>query len=134
MCQQETKRDSFDLAFIKKFCPAKLNDFAFVPSVGASGGMIICWDNGLFDGHLSFSNNFVVSVDFYSRHNGDSRTFTNIYAPCTPMGKCQFIDWFKNVKVPDDIHWLIVGDFNLIGKPEDRNKPGADIQEVPLHS
>jgi hypothetical protein len=49
---------------------------------------------------------------------------------------------------PSDKLWLIVGDFNLIRRQEDRNKPGGDINlmmkfnealnnldllEVPLH-
>ena len=32
--------------------------------------------------------------------------------------------------MPDDILWLIVGDFNLIRKPEDRNRPGGNIGEM----
>ena len=32
--------------------------------------------------------------------------------------------------MPDDIQWLIVGDFNLIRKPEDRNRPGGNIGEI----
>jgi hypothetical protein len=29
--------------------------------------------------------------------------------------------------MPSDKLWLLVGDFNLIRRPEDRNKPGGDI-------
>lgn len=32
--------------------------------------------------------------------------------------------------MPEEIEWFIVGDFNLIRKPEDRNREGADIQEM----
>jgi len=32
--------------------------------------------------------------------------------------------------MPDDIQWLIVGDFNLIRKLEDRNRPGGNIGEM----
>jgi len=32
--------------------------------------------------------------------------------------------------MPPEIDWLIVGDFNLIRKPEDRNKEGADVNEM----
>jgi exonuclease III len=35
---QETKRDHFDMAFIKNFTPRCFDCFDFVPSVGASGG------------------------------------------------------------------------------------------------
>ncbi|KAG2650715.1 hypothetical protein PVAP13_1NG196719, partial [Panicum virgatum] len=34
--------------------------------------------------------------------------------------------------MPPEILWLIVGDFNLIRLPEDRNRPGGDVNEM-LH-
>ena len=41
VCLQETKKPVIDLAFIKTFCPKRFDKFAFAPSVGASGGIII---------------------------------------------------------------------------------------------
>ena len=32
--------------------------------------------------------------------------------------------------MPQEVNWLLAGDFNLIRKPEDRNKPGGDILEI----
>lgn len=32
--------------------------------------------------------------------------------------------------MPDDIDQMILGDFNLMRKPEDRNKPGGDETEM----
>ena len=49
---------------------------------------------------------------------------------CTPEGKIEFVDWFSHIDMPDEEDWLVVGDFNLIIKPEDRNKPGSDINEM----
>ena len=40
VCLQETKRETFDTAYLKKFCPSRINNFAFLPSVGASGGFL----------------------------------------------------------------------------------------------
>jgi exonuclease III len=48
ICIQETKRQTFDLAFIKKFCPRKFNKFEYLPSVGASGGIITIWNSNVF--------------------------------------------------------------------------------------
>ena len=41
---QETKKSHFDKAFIKSCCPTDFDEFVFVPSNGASGGLIIIWD------------------------------------------------------------------------------------------
>ena len=57
---------------------------------------------------------------------------TNIYAICTSYGKLHFVNWFKNIQMPEDIHWLIVGDFNLMRSPNNRNRPGGDVQEMLL--
>ena len=35
ICLQETKKEDFDLQFIKSCCPTKFDEFVFVPSVGA---------------------------------------------------------------------------------------------------
>jgi hypothetical protein len=34
--------------------------------------------------------------------------------------------------MPDYFDWLLVGDFNLLRNPEDRNKPGGDLSEMLL--
>jgi exonuclease III len=34
LCIQETKREFFDLAYIKKICPPSFDSFGFVPSKG----------------------------------------------------------------------------------------------------
>jgi hypothetical protein len=37
------------------------------------------------------------------------------------------MNWFGNVQMSDEVDWLIVGDFNLLRKPDDRNRPGGNI-------
>lgn len=65
-----------------------------------------------------------------AKHNGDSWLLTNIYGPCTHDGKRSFIQWLKQYTVNDVDNWLLVGDFNLIRKPENRNRPGGDVTEM----
>jgi hypothetical protein len=38
-----------------------------------------------------------------------------------------FLIWFRKIYMPDDQMWFIVGDFDLIRNPDNRNKPGGDI-------
>lgn len=47
---QETKRSKFDLAYTRKFCPRIFYVFCFLPSVGASGGILVVWKSSLFSG------------------------------------------------------------------------------------
>jgi exonuclease III len=130
LCLQETKRASFDEHYIRKFCPRSLDDFVFLPSTGNSGGSLIVWNSSKFSGHLSFQNEYAQSVEFTCKLSGEVWFLTNVYAPCTSEGKMAFLNWFKHIEMPDEVKWLIVGDFNLIRSQENRNKPGGNIQEM----
>jgi hypothetical protein len=50
VCLQETKKEVFDSQFIKGFAPRRLDKFAFVPSEGSSGGLLVLWASNLFTG------------------------------------------------------------------------------------
>jgi exonuclease III len=47
-CIQETKRELFEHSFIRKFAPKRFDQFAYSPSQGNSGGI-------LMDGIVQFS-------------------------------------------------------------------------------
>ena len=111
---------------------ASFGNFEFLPSVGASRGILTVWKSHLFHGHLVFSNDFCLPVDFTSKHNDSTCVLTNIYAKCTPPGKQILLQWLKNIQMPSEVNWLLEGDFNLIRKPENKNRPGGDITEI-LH-
>jgi hypothetical protein len=48
ICLQETMRESFVQAYVSNFCPRHINKIACSPSVGASGGILVFWNDGLF--------------------------------------------------------------------------------------
>jgi hypothetical protein len=148
ICLQETKKECFDRADLKNFCPNSFDSFAFVPSVGNSGGSITVWNSSNLVCNVIYQNEYALSVEFFSNSSNESWIITNIYAPCTPHGKIEFINWFSNINMPSDKLWLIVGDFNLIRRPEDKNIAGGDLNlmlkfneaisqldlmEIPLH-
>lgn len=69
-------------------------------------------------------------MEFCSKHNNSKWTLTTVYAPCTPEGKIQFTNWLQNIHTDTETDWMILGDFNLIRKEADRNKPGGDINDM----
>jgi hypothetical protein len=71
-----------------------------------------------------------MSVEFVSTFSREIWVLTNIYAPCTTEGKMEFWNWLHDFELPEDTNWLLVGDFNLIRWPSDRNKPGGNVQEM----
>lgn len=132
VCLQETKRTHIDLSFIHNFCNAQFDCFQYIPSVGASGGSCIFWKSSVFSGSLIFQNEYANSVLLTSVHSNASWVLTNVYAPCTPLGKRDFINWFQGIQMPNNVDWLLAGDFNFYRNPEDRSRPGADVNEMLL--
>jgi exonuclease III len=128
-CLQEMKKEIIDANFIKRIYPTSLDSFDYLPSVGASGGILVIWKSSLFSATMKFTNNYAITMEFCSRHNRNRWILTSIYAPCTTEGKTLFLDWFKNMQIDSEDH-LILGDFNLIRKDTDRNKPGGDINDM----
>ena len=59
ICFQETQKGEFDIKLIKQFAPKKYDNFAYVPSQGASSGCLLC---GLVVNSwaISFSKIFLV--------------------------------------------------------------------------
>jgi exonuclease III len=66
ICLQETKREFFDEAYLKNFCPNCFDSFAFVPSVRNSGGSIIIWKSTKLVDNVIFQNEYAQSVEFFS--------------------------------------------------------------------
>lgn len=71
-----------------------------------------------------------MAVNFTSRHNDSEWTLMNVYGPCTTEGKREFTTWLKIVDIPQNEDWIILGYFNLYRYPENRNREGADVNEM----
>lgn len=93
---------------------------------------MIIWKSSVFSGFEVFQNSFAIFVEFSLVHNGDPWILTSVYGPCETEGKVAFIEWFENIHMPDEVDWLIVGDFNLYRIPQDRNRPGGNVADMLL--
>src|SRR3954465_14748345 len=93
VCLQETKRESFDLNFVKLCCPKKFDRFSFIPSIGNSGGLCVIWMSSVFLGSVKFVNPFALAMDFSSVQSGDTWSLLNVYGPCSGPLRADFVDW-----------------------------------------
>lgn len=130
ICLQETKMPSVDLALIKTICPRRFDHFAFIPSVGASGGILTIWNGSLFDGQIIFSESFVLGVTFTAKNSAHVWTLINVYGPCRGDDRQRFTEWLFELDIPNSQDWLLLGDFNFIRSPDNRNKPGGDTSDM----
>jgi hypothetical protein len=129
---KETKRETFDPSYIKKFCPTCFHGFCFLPLAGASGGILVAWKSSVFSRAQIFQNSFALLVEFTYVWSNDSWILTSVYGPCDSLGKETFMNWFENIEMPDDVSWLILGDINMYRRPKNRNKSGANFVDMLL--
>ena len=130
LCLQETKKADFDSKFICNFAPKRFNQFEFVPSSSALGGLLTAWNGSLFVGSVVHSNRFSLTVKLTSTLNDQVWYLTNVYGTCTLGAKTEFLDWLLNLDTGSFELWLLVGDFNLLHSQENRNKPGGDVLDM----
>jgi exonuclease III len=129
-CIQETKRDHFDHSFLKKLAPKRFNKYAFSPSNGNSGGILMGWNSSIFNGEVTEINKFSISVNFSSTHNGHNWTLTTVYGPCQGPERDEFVHWLNNMHIDDEAKWMLVGDFNFYRSLSDRNKSGGNMNDI----
>ena len=127
---QETKHESFDASFIKLFCPKNFDMFEFVPSVGNSGGLITVWMSSVFTGVSVFSESFALGVRLTSTQSNDTWMLVNIYGPCADPNRALFTVRLFDLHIPYGEDWLVLGDFNYIRAPDNRNRGGGDANDM----
>ena len=128
-CLQETKRDFFDLKFIRKFAPKRFDKFDYCPSVGASGGILVCWVSSYFNIVTLEKHRFAIRASVTSTHDLCLWTLVVVYGPCRQPARDLFVNWLYNLSIGDDDLWLIVGDFNFYRSDENRNRPGGNFND-----
>ena len=129
-CIQETKKEFFDHKFMKKICPRRFDNFAYSPSIGASGGILVVWNSSIFSGRLLEVKRFGIIVEFTSTHSGQKWTLVSVYGPCQGEERDEFVQWLYDLDIPDTEFWLFMGDFNFIRSQENRNQPGIGRAHV----
>jgi hypothetical protein len=69
-------------SYIRKLAPKRFNKFAFPPSNGASGGILVGWTASLFQGEVLYNSMFAITVKFTAMHNAEIWKLSIVYGPC----------------------------------------------------
>lgn len=72
VCVQETKMQHMDFQIVRRFCPKRFDQFAYIPSRGASGGFITLWNSSILTSTLVETQNFGLVVSFISNHTSEA--------------------------------------------------------------
>lgn len=130
ICLQETKKEHFDVAFVRKFAPRRFDCFDFIPSVGAPGGILVVWNSTVFSGIVLDKRSFGISLSFSSAHNSETWKWTTVYGPCDEPARSEFIGWFREHDIGDSENWIFLDDFNFYRSLSNRNRPGGNLADT----
>lgn len=130
ICLQETKLQHIDFFKARSFLPDRLTSFIFNPSIGASGGILIAWDDSSLELVNPSHLDHLISASFASRCNDLSFSITKAYGPCQPHLKPAFLDSILNLAASVSGPWALCGDFNLTRYPSDRSNDNFDRTEA----
>jgi hypothetical protein len=79
---QETKAQFFDSSTIRKMDPNRFGRFDYVLSEGASGVILVGWNNAMFAGEVMSKSKFQITMKFTTAHNAEVWFLTAVYGPC----------------------------------------------------
>uniref|UniRef100_A0A453L078 Endonuclease/exonuclease/phosphatase domain-containing protein n=1 Tax=Aegilops tauschii subsp. strangulata TaxID=200361 RepID=A0A453L078_AEGTS len=120
VCLQETKVEHLTVDIVRH-CPGiNLENYFYLPATGTRGGILLAWDEtivGLSNPHPTM-NTITALV---KPKNGGHWWFTCVYGPQTDMDKVAFMQELVDVRELHAGPWAIMGDFNLLVSPQDKN-------------
>jgi exonuclease III len=124
VCLQETKISSWSNVLLKETVGAKLANQTFhLPSLGASGGILIAADSDYFDMVLlPCSSAYSLSVRINSRLVDEVWDLMGVYLPQLDNEKMIFLSELRNIQTMVRPEWVLLGEFNMIRRAREKNK------------
>jgi exonuclease III len=102
-------------------CGPGFRDFLVVPSVGASGGLLIAWNEDIVHLDLIASNQYFILASCQSKITGESWYLGNVYGPQGTADKLAFLADLKAAVEHLTLPLALLGDFNLISEATDKS-------------
>lgn len=111
LCFQETKWDDHTIFRVRQVCPSRFREYAALDAEGTRGGVLLAWSNA-YSRVIQYTNKWTVSVVLKI---GQFQFFlTGAYAPQADREKIQFLQELRQLRLLNDLPWIVVGDFNML--------------------
>jgi exonuclease III len=125
VCLQETKMQDISRFLVIRMLGPDFANFVFRPSIGASGGILVAWKDHINWAGVSRVDDHSMSIIFH--HVDDVEWWlTCVYGPQLNQDKIAFLQELRDIRASCSGPWLVLGDFNLIYKDEDKNNSNLD--------
>ncbi|GKU89877.1 hypothetical protein SLEP1_g3954 [Rubroshorea leprosula] len=95
-------------------------EFAAMPSVGRSGGLICVWDNNILQLNRIFSGEHYLGLFGFWGTNRTPVHLINVYGPCNLVGRRQLWTELKTLITSMKGNWCVMGDFNTTKNSQER--------------
>lgn len=88
------------------------------------------WASNVFLGVPGEIKLFSVTVHFTSRHSTERWSLVSTYGLCAGPNRTDFVTWLKEFDLGLTANWLLLGDFYFYRSTNNRNRPGADMNDM----
>lgn len=130
VCLQETKiSDWTHNLLVETVGPDLANNTAFLPSVGASGGILIAASDHFFKLNQQHLTAHIVSVTVTMRAENKTWTLTGVYGPQSDTDKL-FLQEIMDLRTHCLPAWLMLGDFNLIMSAQEKSNARLNLPMI----
>lgn len=82
---------------MRSFLPYSLDQHAFSPALGTSGGILSSWSSSLFHSESISTSSSSLSISLTSLNDDTSFVISNIYGPPNPALCPHFLDHVKDL-------------------------------------
>jgi exonuclease III len=124
VCLQERKIMNWNSNLLKETLGCKLaTQTIHLPSLGASGGILIACDADFFDNTtISYPSVYSLSVRVSFCLSNVAWDLKGVYGSQPENEKMTFLVELRNIRNMMKPKWLILGDFNMIRRTREKNK------------
>lgn len=121
VCIQETKLAAISSFLVSETLGTRFASFAYLPSVGASGGILVACKGPEVCCTVMNSGRFSVTVNIAVEATNEQWVLTTVYGPQPDTDKIKFLAELRSIHALLTGPWIIVGDFNLLLHASDKN-------------
>ncbi|XP_073117078.1 uncharacterized protein [Elaeis guineensis] len=119
-CLQETKQGVMNQRLQKSICGPHFEGWVSKDASGTVGGLLICWNESMFEGNLINSGTYSPTVQLIYKSLVFNFMLSNIYGPHNHQEHHAFFIELSMLRETNAIPWILIGDFNATRFLSDR--------------